>query len=98
MASSNKEMQLRKTCQLYAYVLSSLGREVPEAIQDCMEDDDYLVDCVDQLASTLEGLDPASFEMIVNSDPSSQARDLAKWWKMRQEADKLHSTLASLMK
>lgn len=86
MSPSNREVQLRKTCKLYAYVLISLGKEVPEEIQECVdsEDYDYLVDCVAELAQTLRDLDPASFDQIVNNTESTEARDLAQWWDMYQ--------------
>ncbi len=86
MSPSNREVQLRKTCQLYAYVLVSQGKEVPEAIQECAESDDYdyLVDCVTELSQALKDLDRVSFEQIVNNTQSAQARDLAQWWDMYQ--------------
>ncbi len=86
MSPSNKELQLRKTCQLYVYVLVSQGKEVPEAVQECADSDDFddLVDCVSQLSQELADLDSDSFEQIVNNTQSNEARQLAHWWEMYQ--------------
>ena len=86
MSSSNRELQLRKTCKLYAYVLASQGKEIPEAIQECVnsEDVDYLVDCVSDLSETIKSLDTQTFEKIVNNHESVEARELAHWWEMYQ--------------
>jgi len=87
MGNANKEMQLRKTCKLYAYLLAAQGKEVPETILECRdcdgtEDYDLLVDCVNDLAQALKGLDGDSFEKIVTSPDSLEARELAHWWEM----------------
>lgn len=84
MNPSNREVQLRKTCQLYAYVLTSQGQEVPEEIQECADAYDYPVDCVTELSQVLKGLDSDTFEKIVNNSQSKEARDLAQWWEMYQ--------------
>lgn len=84
MNPTNKEMQLRKTCQLYAYVLLSQGKEVPEEIQECTVSYDYPVECVAELSQALKDLDSDTFEKIVNNTQSKEARDLAQWWKMYQ--------------
>jgi len=84
MKPTNKEMQLRKTCQLYAYVLVSQGKEVPEEIQECTVSYDYPVECVAELSQALEGLDSDTFEKIVNNTQSQESRDLAQWWEMYQ--------------
>ena len=84
MNPSNKEMQLRKTCQLYAYVLESQGKEVPEEIQECTVSYDHPVDCVRELAQALKDLDSDTFEKIVNNTQSKKARDLSQWWEMYQ--------------
>jgi hypothetical protein len=91
MNPSNKELRLRKNCQLYAYVLVSQGKEVPEEIQECAAsyDYDFLVDCVTQLSDEIEGLDSDSFEKIVNNKESNEARELAYWWEMHQMANSL---------
>ena len=91
MNPSNKELQLSKNCQLYVYVLNSIGKEVPEEIQECANsyDYDYLVDCVTQLSAELESLDSETFDKVVNNNESQEARELAYWWKMHQEANKL---------
>lgn len=84
MSATNREVQLRKTCQLYAYVLSAQGLEVPEAIQECADTYDYPVDCVKELYQSLKSLDPKTFDKIVSDPQSAQARDLANWWEMYQ--------------
>jgi len=84
MNPTNREVQLRKTCQLYAYVLKAQGKEVPEAIQECAASFDYSVDCVEKLSQTLVNLDSESFEKIVNNPESKVAQDLANWWEMYQ--------------
>ncbi|PHS40688.1 MAG: hypothetical protein COB07_04045 [Sulfurovum sp.] len=84
MSPTNREVQLRKTCQLYAYVLVSQGKEVPEEIQECADSYDYPVDCVAKLSQVLKGLDSDTFEKIVNNSQSKEARDLANWWEMYQ--------------
>ena len=91
MNPSNKELQLRKNCQLYVYVLVTQGKEVPEEIQECADsyDYDFLVDCVTQLSDEIEGLDSHTFDSIVNNKESNEARELAYWWEMHQVANKL---------
>ena len=89
MGNSNRELQLRKNCKLYAYVLTAQGKEVPEAIYDCAEDVDLdgydnLVDCVAELASAIKNFDSDTFEKIVNNKESSEARELSQWWEMYQ--------------
>jgi hypothetical protein len=95
MNPSNKEMQLRKTCELYAYLLKSLGKEVPEHIEECSESYDYVIDCKKELFSTLKGLDSVTFERIVENTFSAEARALANWWNMYQEAERLKKILFS---
>jgi len=84
MNPTNREIQLRKTCQLYAYVLVSQGKEVPEEILECTASYDYPVDCVAELSQALKSLDSDTFEKIVNDTQSKKARDLAQWWDMYQ--------------
>ena len=89
MSNANKEMQLRKTCKLYAYVLASQGKEIPDAIQECRdcdgsEDYDLLVDCVADLSQALKDLDSETFDKIVNNTESVEARELSQWWEMYQ--------------
>jgi hypothetical protein len=93
MNPSNKEMQLRKTCELYAYVLASLDQEVPYAIQECADSYDYPVECAAELAQVLKELDSDSFERIVNDPDSTEARNLSYWWQMQQEAERLRQAL-----
>lgn len=94
MNPSNKEMQLRKNCELYIYVLASLQREIPEEIVECAMSYDYPVECVGKLSALIESLDEVSFKQIVSNSDSQEARDLANWWEMRQEADRLHRSLS----
>ena len=84
MSPSNKEIQLRKTCQLYAYVLEALGKEVPEYIEECADSYDYPVECVTELVKVLKEMDSETFEKIVSNGESNEARDLANWWEMYQ--------------
>ena len=84
MGPTNREIQLRKTCQLYAYVLKSQGEEVPEDVQECTASYDYPVDCVVELSQALQSLDSDTFEKIVNDPQSEKARDLSQWWDMYQ--------------
>ena len=93
MRPTNKEMQQRKTCQLYMYVLTSLGKEIPYEILECAHSYDYLVDCVAELSEALKGLDSDTFDRIVNDTQSKEARDLKYWWEMQQEADRLSKAL-----
>ncbi len=84
MNPTNREVQLRKTCQLYEYVLISLGQEVPEAVAACAVSYDYPVECMKELVSLLESLSGEEFEKVVNNPESQSARDLAQWWQMYQ--------------
>ena len=84
MNPSNREIQLRKNCELYVYVLASQGKEIPEALQECADSYDYPIDCVSELSKAIQGLDPATFDKIVNKSDSQEARDLANWWEMYQ--------------
>lgn len=95
MTPSNKEMQLRKTCQLYVYLLLRIGKEVPDEVQECADSYDYPIDCVSKLFQTVESLDSDTYEKIINNRQSKEARDLAYWWEMYQEADKLYKALSS---
>ena len=89
MSLSNREIQLQKTCQLYVYVLTSQNKEIPEYIQECADynqSDEYdcLIDCLAELAKELKSFDSETFEKIVNNKNSTQAQELAQWWKMYQ--------------
>jgi len=84
MHPTNREIQLHKTCELYAYVLKSLDQEVPEEILECTASYDYLVDCVAELSQLIQSLDSDTFAKIVNNPDSKEARDLAQWWEMYQ--------------
>lgn len=83
MSNSNREIQQRKTCQLYAYVLELSGKEVPFHIEECAGSYEYPVECTKELAEMLKSFDSDAFEKIVNKD-SDIARDLAQWWEMYQ--------------
>jgi hypothetical protein len=90
MGNSNRELQLRKNCKLYAYVLISQDKEVPEYISDCADDVDLdgydnLIDCVAELAEAIKGLDSDAFERIVNGCESENAKELSHWWDMYQK-------------
>ena len=93
MSPSNKEMQLRKTCELYAYLLVSQDKEVPDEILECAMSYDYPVDCVAQLSQEIQNLDSESFERILKNIESQQSRDLSNWWDMQQEAERLSKEL-----
>ncbi|MDQ7042518.1 MAG: hypothetical protein Q9M34_03200 [Sulfurimonas sp.] len=84
MSVSNREIQLRKTCQLYAYVLRAQGKEVEYSLQECADSYDYPIDCVKELYSTLKGLDKKTFDEIVHNSQAPEAQDLANWWEMYQ--------------
>ena len=84
MSPSNREIQLRKNCEIYAYVLTSLGKEVSEEIQDCVDSYEYSVDCVKELAKILQDLDSDTFNKLVNNTELQVARELANWWDMYQ--------------
>lgn len=96
MAPSNKEMQRRKNCQLYTYLLLAQDKEVSDLILECAHayDCDYPVECATELAEEIKGLDSETFERIVNNSESHEARELAHWWEMHQEADRLRKEIA----
>ena len=90
MGNSNRELQLRKNCKLYAYVLASQGKEVTDRIQECVDSsdaDEYdcLVDCGAELAEAIKDFDSETFERIVNNSNSEEARELSQWWEMYQK-------------
>jgi len=93
MSQSNKEMRERKNCELYAYLLTSLDKEVPDAILECIISYDYPLDCVSELYKELQGLDSETFERILNNTEAKEARELASWWKMHQDASQLGNDL-----
>lgn len=95
MSPSNKEMQLCKNCQLYAYLLTSQGKEVPEEIQDCANSYEYVLNCVSELLAELKSLKSEVFDEIVNNKERLESRELAYWWEMQLEADRLHKLLSS---
>ena len=86
MNPTNREIQLRKTCQLYAYVLVSLGKVVPQEIQECADSHEYdcLIDCVAQLSQLLASMESETLEKMLNNSQAPLARDLAQWWEMYQ--------------
>lgn len=95
MAPTNKEMQQNKNCRLYAYLLTSQGKEVPEAVQECADSYEDVFDCVKMLAKEVESLDSETFDRVVNDTASQEARDLAYWWQMYQEAQRVHRSIFS---
>ncbi len=94
MQPTNQELQLHKNCQLYAYLLKMQKKEVPEHIQECLDSYEYVTNCVEELLKELKSLDEESFEKIVNNTDSIESRELAYWWEMQQEADRLRKDLA----
>jgi len=86
MGLSNREIQLRRNCQLYLYALTAQNKEVPYHIEECAISDEYdaLVDCVKELYQELKALDSETFERIVNNKESIEAQRLAQWWEMYQ--------------
>lgn len=95
MNPSNQEMQLQKNCQLYAYVLISQGKEVPQEIEDCIESYEYTLHCSDRLFQEIEDLDSDTFDKIINNKELLESRELSYWWEMHQEANRLHKALSS---
>jgi len=95
MAPTNKQMQLQKNCRLYTYLLILQHKEVPDEILECAHsyECDYPVDCAVELSEELKALDSETFERIVNDPDSEEARELAHWWEMHQEAEKLRETI-----
>lgn len=95
MSPSNKEMQLSKNCQLYAYLLQKLNKEVPETIQDCADDYEYTINCTQEFSREIDGLSSEEFEAIINDKESREAAEIRYWIDMRQEADRLHKMLSA---
>ncbi|CAA6822468.1 MAG: Unknown protein [uncultured Sulfurovum sp.] len=93
MQPTNKEMQLQKNCQLYAYLLESQGKEVPEHIEECVESYEYVMHCAEALFEELKSLDEQTFEKIVNNPDILKSRELSYWWEMKQEANRLGESL-----
>jgi len=91
--ASNKEMRERKNCELYAYLLTSQDKEVPDEILECIISYDYPLDCVADMVKEIKGLDSVMFEKIVNNKESKESCELASWWQISQEADKLSQEL-----
>jgi len=85
MSRLNKELQLRKNCILYTYLLKSLNKEVPEYIQECADSEDYdfLVDCGKELAAEVQTLDSKTFDTVFKNE-SAEAKELSHWWEMYQ--------------
>jgi len=95
MTPSNKEMQLRKNCELYLYLLAEQDKEIPEDILECAMSYDYPIDCVQRLLEELKSLDSQTFEDLVVKSKSDAAHDLRNWIEMQKEADRLHKMLSS---
>ena len=95
MNPSNQEMQLCKNCQLYAYVLVSQGKEIPEEIQDCIDSYEYVVQCSKELYKEIEKLSADDFDRIVNNEELLESRELSYWWKMHKEYDDIFTMLSS---
>ena len=84
MSPTNREIQVQKTCELYAYLLELQGKEVSDDIQECAESYDYPIDCMAKLSEAIRALDSDSFKKIMKNTESTKALDLAKWWEMYQ--------------
>ncbi|MDQ7044701.1 MAG: hypothetical protein Q9M32_02120 [Sulfurimonas sp.] len=89
MGLSNREIQQRQTCKLYAYVLASQNKEVPYHLEECAayhptDEYDSLFDCTKELSDEIKAFDDATFDKIVNNKDSEDAKELTKWWKMYQ--------------
>lgn len=95
MNPSNKEMQLRKNCELYAYVLTAQGKEIPEVIQDGLDDYEYIINCSEDLYKEVENLDTDTFQTIVNNKEVQGSRELSYWWKMYKEYNQIQIELSS---
>lgn len=95
MPAYNQQMQQRKNCELYAYVLAELDQDIPDHILECAMSDEYPVDCVADLAKALEDMSADDFERIVHDTESQMARDLSKWWTMYLESDRLRQELVT---
>ena len=93
MPEYNKAMQQKKSCELYAYVLTEQNKDVPDDILECIISDDYLVDCALQLANEIQGMDSETFKRLVYGNESTLSRDLANWWTMYQESEKLYKEI-----
>lgn len=95
MNPTNKELQLRKNCLLYRYLLQALDKDVPEPIQECADADDYdfLVDCVDALSETLNALSDDTFHDLISKNNTPEAKELASWWHMHKVALQLRDDI-----
>lgn len=87
---SNKELQLRKNCQLYAYILQYIEAEIPDHILECLMDEEYeyLVECSQDLAKLIESLNEDQFNELMHGECES-SRELKHWWDMNQQANKM---------
>lgn len=95
MNPSNKELQLCKNCQLYAYILTFQGKAVPQEIQDCMDDYEYVINCSEDLSKEIEGLDSDTFERVMNNKEVLESRELLYWWEMYKEYNRIQRELSS---
>ena len=76
-------------------MLKSLGKEIPEEIEECLESYDYVINCVAELKRELQGVDSQTFDKILNNKEKLESRELSYWWQMQQEADRLHRLLSA---
>ena len=95
MSSYNQELQLKKNCELYVYLLVELKAEIPEDVLECALSLDYPVNCAKELAETIGQLDSETFKRVMHKENSQEAQDLRNWWEMSQEADRLHKFLSA---
>ncbi len=84
MSPTNREIQLQKNCQLYRFVLHSLHKEVPYAIEECAHSYEYPVDCSKELAALLSQLDAATLNDLMSTPDCVEAYHLRQWWEMYQ--------------
>ena len=84
MSLSNREIQQRKNCQLYRYVLQIQNKEIPFHIEECADYNEYncLLDCSKELIQEIKNFDDATHERIINNQESEDAKDLSQWWEM----------------
>lgn len=93
MPAYNRDMQQRKTCQLYVYLLTVLGKEVPYTVEECANSYEDLIDCSMELAKELEALKSEEYERLITAEDSTIGNDLALWWEMYQEMDSLRKSM-----
>lgn len=89
MQPTKKEEYRQKTCHLYAYALTTLGREVPEEVVRGAGSVYTSHDPTAALCELLQGLSDDGLERVVYNAHSADSRRLADWWEAHQEADRI---------